>query len=154
MTGTEWVAETAVGFLVRRLRRADSEAERALDAGMDAVHDLIVARLGADPALALLAEQAMVGPVSDRTVRRVTDAVAEEADTDPDFAERLRCLVEDLQRAERAVTASGERSVAIGGDNSGIVSTGDDATNTAQHAKASGDAVVYQAGRDQTFNDR
>ncbi|RFS84895.1 hypothetical protein D0T12_15405 [Actinomadura spongiicola] len=154
MTGTEWVAETAVGFLVRRLRRADSEAERALDAGMDAVHDLIVARLGADPAVTLLAEQAMVGPVSDRTVRRVTDAVAEEADTDPDFAERLRWLVEDLQRDERAVTASGERSVAIGGDNSGVVSTGDDATNVSQRATASGDARVYQAGRDQTFNDR
>ncbi|MEV5411537.1 hypothetical protein AB0K60_22205 [Thermopolyspora sp. NPDC052614] len=28
------------------------------------------------------------------------------------------------------VTASGERSIAIGGDNTGIVSTGDDTTNT------------------------
>ncbi|WP_174551784.1 hypothetical protein [Herbidospora mongoliensis] len=51
------------------------------------------------------------------------------------------------------VTASGERSVAIGGDNSGIVSTGDNARNVQMNAKASGSGRVYQAGGDQTINE-
>lgn len=58
------------------------------------------------------------------------------------------------RQAERNVTASGERSVAIGGDNSGIVSTGDGARNVQMNAKASGSARVYQAGGDQTINER
>ncbi len=51
------------------------------------------------------------------------------------------------------VTASGERSVAIGGDNSGIVSTGDSARNVQMNAEASGSGRVYQAGGDQTINE-
>ena len=156
--GVELVAGVAVGYLVRKLRRvgvrADAELDRALDAGMDAVHELVTAKLGQDPALEALQAQADApeGQVSERTVRRVTDALADAAETDPGFAEQLRRLVEELQRHERpaggGATASGERSVAIGGDNSGIVSTGDGATNVNQHANASGHGRVYQAGRD------
>jgi hypothetical protein len=51
------------------------------------------------------------------------------------------------------VSASGSRSVAIGGDNSGIVSTGDGATNVGMRAEASGQGRIYQAGRDQTINE-
>lgn len=51
------------------------------------------------------------------------------------------------------VTASGERSVAIGGNNSGIVSTGDNARNVQMNAKASGSGRVYQAGGDQIINE-
>jgi hypothetical protein len=50
------------------------------------------------------------------------------------------------------VSASGERSVAIGGDNSGIVSTGDGARNVQLRAAASGQGRVYQAARDQVIN--
>src|SRR5262249_14037486 len=50
-------------------------------------------------------------------------------------------------------TASGERSIAIGGDNTGIASTGDGAINVRQQAKASGNSRIYQAGRDMTIND-
>lgn len=160
MTGLELVAGAAVGYLVRKLRRvggrADAEVDRALDAGMDAVHELVSAKLGTDPALALLSEQAPAGEVSDRTVRRVSDAVTDAAESDAGFAERLGRLVEELQRLEAAggAVASGERSVAIGGDNTGIVSTGDDATNVHQQAQASGKCRVYQAGGDQTINER
>ncbi|MGP3963497.1 hypothetical protein ACTWPT_46735 [Nonomuraea sp. 3N208] len=52
------------------------------------------------------------------------------------------------------VSASGERSVAIVGDNSGIVSTGDGARNVQMRAEASGEGRVYQAGGDQTINER
>jgi hypothetical protein len=52
------------------------------------------------------------------------------------------------------VTASGPGSVAIGGDNSGIISTGDGATNIHMRAEASGQGRVYQAGGDQTINEK
>jgi hypothetical protein len=134
VTGIELAAGAAVGYLVRKLRRvgqqADAEVDRALDAGMDAVHDLVTTRLGSDPALEVLTEQAAVGPVSDRTIRRVTDAVADAAEADPAFAERLRRLVDDLQSREGGVT------------------------NVSQQAKATGKGRVYMAGRDMTINDR
>jgi hypothetical protein len=49
--------------------------------------------------------------------------------------------------------ATGDRAVRVGRDNTGIVSTGDRATNIQQTAEASGDGRVYQAGRDQRIND-
>ncbi|SEG57675.1 hypothetical protein SAMN05444920_103255 [Nonomuraea solani] len=52
------------------------------------------------------------------------------------------------------VSASGPRSVAIGGDNSGVVSTGDGATNVQMRAEASGQGRIYQAGGDQTINEK
>ncbi|MGW4790794.1 hypothetical protein ACWEPC_00070 [Nonomuraea sp. NPDC004297] len=51
------------------------------------------------------------------------------------------------------VSASGTRSVAVGGDNSGIISTGDGTTNIQMRAEASGGGRVYQAGGDQTINE-
>ena len=137
MTGVELVAGAAVGYLVRKLRRvagrADTEVDRALDAGMDAVHELVTTKLSADPSLAMLAEQAPADQVSDRTVRRVTDAVADAAETDADFAEQLNQLVQDLQHQEAAAGSGG---------------------SVQQHAQASGHGRVYQAGRDQTINER
>lgn len=47
----------------------------------------------------------------------------------------------------------GERSVVISGDNSGIVSTGDNARNVRMSAEASGSGRVYQAGGNQTINE-
>ncbi|MEV4398782.1 hypothetical protein [Nonomuraea sp. NPDC049607] len=49
---------------------------------------------------------------------------------------------------------SEERSAAIGGDNSGIVSTGEGVRNVQMRAEASGKGRVYQAGGDQTVNER
>ncbi|SPL91916.1 unnamed protein product [[Actinomadura] parvosata subsp. kistnae] len=51
------------------------------------------------------------------------------------------------------MSASGERSVAIGGDNSGIVSIGDGARNVQMRAQASGQGRVYQAAGDQTIHE-
>ncbi|WP_141576611.1 hypothetical protein [Actinomadura sp. WMMA1423] len=150
MTGNELVAKAAVGYLRRVAGRADAEVDRALDAGMDAVHDLVTGKLGADPAFAALAEQSPGRQVGDQAVRRVTDAV----ETDPAFGERLRLLVGDLQHHEGGSTASGECLVAIGGNNSATVSTGDGTTSVSQHATALGPGRVYQAGQDQTISGR
>ncbi|NAS20078.1 hypothetical protein GT755_00075 [Herbidospora sp. NEAU-GS84] len=49
---------------------------------------------------------------------------------------------------------AGERSVTVSGDNSGIVSTSDGARNVQMNAKTSGSGRVYQAGGDQTINER
>lgn len=51
-------------------------------------------------------------------------------------------------------SASRERPIAIGGGNSGIVSSGDGARNVQMRAQASGEGRVYQAGGDQTINER
>ncbi|WP_141576675.1 hypothetical protein [Actinomadura sp. WMMA1423] len=154
MSEIEHVARAAVDHLVRGLANEGGPAERPADGAPDAVHDLIVVKLGADPALAALTEQAPAGRVSDRTVRRVADAVADAADGDPEFAERLRLLVRESRLPRGDVVASGERSVAVGGDVSGNVFTGDGATYVSQRAEASGHGRVYQAGRDQTIHDR
>ncbi|MEV5894562.1 hypothetical protein [Nonomuraea fuscirosea] len=60
----------------------------------------------------------------------------------------------DVSASEPGVSASGARSVAIGGDNSGIISTGDGTTNVHMRAEASGHGRVYQAGGDQTINEK
>lgn len=58
------------------------------------------------------------------------------------------------QSPEPGVTASGPRSVAVGGDNTGVISTGDGATTIDMRAEASGEGRVYQAGGDQTINEK
>ncbi|NAS20066.1 hypothetical protein GT755_00015 [Herbidospora sp. NEAU-GS84] len=47
-----------------------------------------------------------------------------------------------------------DRSTTVHGGNRGIVSTGDGARNVQMNAEASGSGQVYQAGRDQTINER
>ncbi|MDC2960414.1 hypothetical protein PO587_38925 [Streptomyces gilvifuscus] len=157
MTGVELLAGAAVGYLVRKLRRvggrADAEVDRALDAGMDGVHDLLSTKLGQDRAVEALQAQAESpgSELSERTVRRVVDVVADEIEADPEFARQLRLLVEELQRCERGidgqVNTSQERSAAIGVDTTGIVSSGDRTVNTQQ--QSTGYGQVYQAGGSQ-----
>ncbi|WP_043616231.1 hypothetical protein [Nonomuraea candida] len=55
---------------------------------------------------------------------------------------------------EPDVSASGPRSVAIGGDNSGVISTGDGTTHIQLNAEASGQGRIHQAGGDQTINEK
>lgn len=105
MTGVE----VAVGFLfawaVRKARRvggqADAEVDRALDAGMDRLHDLVGRTLGADPALARLEEEAAAGQVepSPRTRRRAVLAVEDAGERDPAFAAALERAVQELRAA-------------------------------------------------------
>ncbi|OIJ66021.1 hypothetical protein [Streptomyces mangrovisoli] len=132
MTGIELLAGAAVGYLVRKLRRvagrADAEVDQVLDTGMDAIHELVTRQLSGDTALeTLVAETANGdGEVRERTLRRVSDAVAEHAENDAGFAEQLRRLVDELDR-HRAESPKGRG-------------------NISQSTVASGSSSVNQAG--------
>jgi hypothetical protein len=127
--------EVALGFLItwavkkvsRVGKRAAQIVDDALDAAMDRVHEVVVGKLGGDPALARLElEASESGQVSDRTRTRVQLALEEAVDEDPQFAEALQAAVDS------APVNAAERGVVVSGDNSGIVSTGDKTINT-QH---------------------
>ncbi|MFI9553480.1 hypothetical protein [Nonomuraea endophytica] len=59
----------------------------------------------------------------------------------------------DAPAGQPGASATGERSVAVSGDNSGIISTGDGSTNIQMNTRVSGQGRAYQAGRDQTINE-
>ncbi|WP_037636110.1 hypothetical protein [Streptomyces katrae] len=131
MTGIELLAGAAVGYLMRKLRRAaepaDAEADQAFDIGMDAIHDLVSRQLSGDTALETLVTEVGRGggEVSERTVRRVSDAVAEHAERDAGFAEQLQRLVDAVESRAGSAGATG---------------------TVHQSATASGSSSVHQAG--------
>lgn len=67
------------------------------------------------------------GPGADDGAASLRAQLRHAMSEDPQLVEELRQL---LASAPRTVTASGERSVAVGGDNTGVVSTGDGARIT------------------------
>ncbi|GGN40777.1 chromosome partitioning protein [Streptomyces fuscichromogenes] len=103
MTGVEIAVGYAFAWLVRKAKRvagpANAEVDRGLDAAMGQLHDLISARLGADPALERAGEEAGEGrqELSERTRRRLTDSLEDAAERDTVFAEALGQLVEHLE---------------------------------------------------------
>ncbi|WP_162952398.1 hypothetical protein [Streptomyces hundungensis] len=61
--------EIATGYLAWAVRkaqrmagRADGEVDRVLDAGMDRLHEVVGRKLGDDPALRQLTDEASTGP--------------------------------------------------------------------------------------------
>jgi hypothetical protein len=144
MTGVEIVVAYLVAYAWRKARRvagrADDLVDQGLDAGMDRLHAMVEAKLGPDPALQQLEAQAGSDldtiAVPQRTIDRVRLALEDEAEKDPGFGAGLDELVARLQVLEQqsgasvvSITASGEGAVAVGGDSSGITSTGDGAVN-------------------------
>jgi hypothetical protein len=144
VTGIEFVVGCLAAWAWRKARRvagrADAEVDQALDAGLDRLHDLVAARLGGEPALSRLESEAASGGdapgVRSRTGERVRLALEDAAEADEAFADRLAELAEQLRAAESrpggwgvAVSASGPRAVAAGGDVSGIASSGEGAVN-------------------------
>ncbi|MFD7027255.1 hypothetical protein ACFWAR_04370 [Streptomyces sp. NPDC059917] len=122
MTGVEIAVGYVCAYLVSKARRAgrqaDAEVDRVVDSGMERVHDLVSGALGDDRALELAEEQAQSGEVSERTRRRLTDAVDEAAESDTVFADALREAIDQLQEAAEAsgaVIATGD-GIAIGGN--------------------------------------
>jgi hypothetical protein len=112
--------ELAVGYLIawavgkaRRVAgRADAEVDAVLDAGMDRLHEVVAARLGADPALEQAVTEAASGPdaVSDRTRTRLNLALEEAAEQDPAFASALQEAVAGVQAAAESA-GPGARAV-------------------------------------------
>lgn len=101
MTGIEAAVGLLVGWLVSKARRvgrrADSEVDQVLDAGMDRLHDVVAAKLGKDTTKALEAEADRTGEVSDGTVEQVRTALRTAAAADPAFAEQVATLVREVQ---------------------------------------------------------
>jgi hypothetical protein len=97
----------------------DQDVDEVLDASLGRLHEVVAAKLGADPALERLELEAAAGvEVTGRTRRRVEDAVAEAADRDLAFASLLEAALAEVARAASAgvVIAGGDRSVAVGGN--------------------------------------
>lgn len=136
MTGIEVLAGMAAAYVVRKFRRVgrgvDQEVDHVLDAGLDSLHRAVADALSGDRALALLEEEAVQGRESERTVRRVADAIAEAADSDAEFAERLAALIARIKEAD-------DRDGSERGGSSNTVF---------QKARASGRATIHQVGRD------
>jgi hypothetical protein len=130
MTGIEVAIGLLIAWAVKKANRAgqrlDKIADEAIDLGLDRVHEVVVTKLGGDPALARLeSEAAGSGEVAERTQARVRLALEDAVADDPDFAERLDQAV---RQAQDSTTAAGQRSVTVGGNVSGIVSVGDNST--------------------------
>lgn len=104
MVGLELVAGYLAAWGVRKLKRVgrglDEETDEVIDAGLDRLHDAIAAKLGTDPALAKLEADFSQGlEPSDRTLRRVGDAVEEAAEDDPGFGAVIEALLARLEEA-------------------------------------------------------
>jgi hypothetical protein len=124
MTGIEIAVGYVFAWLVAKARRvagrADAEVDRALDAGMERLHELVSRKLGPDPALERALAEAEAGQQepSQRTRRRLTDSLEDAAERDVVFAESLERFVTELQavaaRAGGGASASGEGQVIAG----------------------------------------
>jgi hypothetical protein len=131
------VAGYVIAWAVRKARRAagrlDAEADAVIDAGLDKLHTVVVAKLGAHPALDDLDEEAATGDgqVSELTRQQVELAVTAAARKDDEFGQTVTDLVAQLQAAEQA----GGISVVTGAGSA--VFTGD------AHAQASGKGIAF-----------
>jgi hypothetical protein len=122
-------AELVVGYLFawlagkgkRAARRADGQVDRAVDAAVDRLgeklHQLVAGKLGDEPSLERLGEEAQQGAAepSERTKTRVTLALEDAVERDPAFGAELDELVRRLREADPGVSAAAG-GVAIGGN--------------------------------------
>jgi hypothetical protein len=119
VTGVELAVGYVIAWAIRKAQRvagrADGEVDQVLDAGMDRLHKLVVARLGTDPAL----EQALAEAgsdqedVTDRTRMRFLLALEEQAQQDPVFA---AVLEETVAKVHRLAGAAGPTVRAVYGN--------------------------------------
>ncbi|WP_143264021.1 chromosome partitioning protein [Amycolatopsis kentuckyensis] len=133
--GVEVVLVALVAWAVGKARRAgktlDGVVDEVIDAGAararDKVRDVVLNKLGSDSAVKKLeTEISETGQVSERTQRRVTDAVEDAVEDDESFAAQLKAALTEAEQYPALVatqggtvvsgtaTASGQGSVAIG----------------------------------------
>jgi hypothetical protein len=131
------VAGYVVAWAVRKARRVagrvDDEVDEVIDAGLDRLHEVVVAKLGEHPVLAELEEEAETGDglVSELTRQQVELALTAAARKDEAFGQTVTELMAQLRVVERA---SGRPVVAGAGS---AVFTGD------SHAEADHGGVAF-----------
>jgi hypothetical protein len=125
------VIEVAVGLLIawfarkagRVGKKVDGLTDEVIDASAQKVRDLVMAKLGGDPALAkLAAEAAQTGDAGDRTRSRVQLALEEAAEEDAEFAASLRSTVPSGAVSVAGNVTADHGGIAIGGVTGGSVS--------------------------------
>lgn len=130
MTGIELAVGYVSAWAVRKAKRvagrADAEVDRTLDAAMDRLHGLVGDKLGDDPDLRRLVEEAGRGQAAPggHAGRRVRLALEDAAESDPGFAEALAGAVRQVQALDRGVgviattgsVAAGDGGLAVGGN--------------------------------------
>ncbi|MFJ9841668.1 hypothetical protein ACIRYZ_14595 [Kitasatospora sp. NPDC101155] len=134
MTGIEIAVGYLFAWAIRKASRVgdrvDAEVDYVLDEGMNRLHDLVSGKLGEDPALRKLAEEAEAGQdqLSNRTGDRVRLALEEAAEQDPQFAGALEGLIEELHALDRpaGATAGSVSNTISGGTQYGPVLQGRD----------------------------
>jgi hypothetical protein len=97
--GVDLVAGYLFAWAVRKFRRVGAAADtevNVLDAAGDKLHELVSTRLGNDSSLARLEQEAKAGVDSERTRRRVQDAVEQAVEDDPTFAAQLGAILAEL----------------------------------------------------------
>lgn len=134
--GLELVVGYLIAWATRKGRRAgarlDADADLVIDTELAKLHNLVIRKLGADPSLVTLEQAACAGmDVSERTRRRMTDALEEAVENDPRFADELTALLSSLARiAQSPALATGERATAVAGD---VHITAEGGSAAAQH---------------------
>ena len=119
------VAGYLISWVIRKARlaagRVDAEVDEAIDTGLHKLHMVVAAKLGADPALNDLAEEAATEPehVSGLTRQRVELAITAAAKKDDEFGDAVTELVAQLRAAEQASGISlvaGDGATVFAGD--------------------------------------
>jgi hypothetical protein len=114
--------DAVVGYLMawattkfrRVARQADTEVDRAVDAGLGQLREMVRRRLGDDPALAQLEREVDEGVDGPRTRERVRLALEDAAERDPEFASEVANVLRQVRAAAGVVAA--DHGVAAGGD--------------------------------------
>lgn len=118
------VAGYVIAWAVTKARRAvgrlDAEVDSVIDAGMDRLHETVAGKLGTDPVLQDVEEEAAgeQGRVSELTRQRVELAVMAAARKDDGFGQAVTDLVGQLRVAEQrgAQVLAGGQSTVLTGD--------------------------------------
>jgi hypothetical protein len=140
MTGVEVAVAALVAWSVGKARRAARQADEivddVIDIGLEKVHDVVLAKLGDDDAMAKLElEAAATADVSTRTRERVAVSLADAIDGDPDFAEALAAAIREWRPLPGQVQVTGQSvsgtvhgsNIMIGGSVGGSIHIGAEA---------------------------
>src|SRR4051794_5565431 len=99
MTGLEPVV---VGFLIqwagKKARKVGEQVDSKFDVALTALVDRVLAKIGGDPAVRQLQQEAVEGVNDPRTAKRVELSLEDAVQHDSDFATALQALVKDADR--------------------------------------------------------